>query len=101
MVPSPIFRKPCPNFPSSFQLNDSSDLLRSIDPDIGITLFFLDTQLKTGHYTMMWSMSKVMWKIARNIGSEGEGEGLKLWERVLKDRNEGSLRMLMEVLDRM
>lgn len=93
--------KPCPSFPRAFQMYAASDLLRPIQSNAGVTLFFRDTKLETGHYTLMWSMSKVMGRIAGNLNvdSEGEQEALKLWKRHLTRHSEKSIRALIKYFE--
>jgi len=92
----------CPNFPQAFDISAASDLFRPIDPNVGVTLFFRDTQLKTGHHTLMWSMSKVMRKIAENLklDSEEAEEALNLWTSHLRLPNDESIEALKKYLER-
>lgn len=103
MGPKHILATPCPNFPPSFQITSPTDLLRPIPPSAGLTLFFRDTQLKTGHYTLMWSMSKVMRRIAGKVNFSAAGaavEALRLWSRHLKVHSEESGAALREYFER-
>ena len=67
----------CPCFPAAFNICSPGDLLRCL-PAASVTLFFRKTKLNSGHYTLMWTMSKLMLKIAQGRGLlELELEGVE------------------------
>ena len=69
MSPNPSYGK-CPLFPPAFNVQTPEDLFRPLPTDSDIvTLYFRDNKLDTGHYTLMWTMFKVMLKIAQSVGT--------------------------------
>lgn len=82
----------CPSFPAAFNICTEEDLQRPLSRD-PVILFFRDNKLKTGHYTLMWSMAKAMLKLAQLP----VGTSFETWEGFLKgDRGNEQLNKLME-----
>lgn len=73
----------CPLFPPAFHIRSPEDLFRPLPVD-GPTLFFQQNISKTGHYTLMWSMAKVMSKIAK--GTVSIGDRVDVWKEFLAGR---------------
>lgn len=67
MSANPLNGGKCPSFPSVFNLSSSQDLLRVL-PFESLTLFFRRNKMGSGHYTLMWTMAKVMRKMAHGVG---------------------------------
>lgn len=78
----------CPSFPAAFHIRTSDDLLLPVD---GVTLFFRENKMNTGHYTLMWSMAKVMLKIAQSTVG-----GLDVWEEFLEEHRASQLTRMMD-----
>jgi len=77
---------------------------------VGLTLFFRETQLKTGHYTLMWSMSKIMRRIAAKVLSKaveshvvmgtGVQDPWRVWGRHVREHSEETGQAVREFFER-